>query len=177
MTSRVGDTAVDPVAGPREEAVRGLEHEVATLIRRVRRVTAERAHAVDERLQSSSYLMLSWLVDNGPVRASVMVESFHVDKAAVSRQLHHLVELGLVDRTPDPEDGRATLVSASDSAVRRLDAVTAERRRSFDDRLNGWDTDELDEFVSLLSRYNASLEAPAPGDSGARAARASSLAT
>ena len=80
----------------------------------------ERARAVHDDLQPASYLMLSWLADEGPVRASSMVENFHIDKGAVSRQIQHLVDLGLVERTPDPDDGRATLVAASDDAVRRL---------------------------------------------------------
>src|SRR5206468_9973810 len=96
----------------RADSVRDLEREVGVLIRRIKRVIGERAQAVHPELQPSSYLMLSWLADNGPVRPSVMVDDFHIDKGAISRQLQHLVDLGLVDRTADPDDGRATLVVA-----------------------------------------------------------------
>ena len=48
-----------------------------------------------------------------------------MDKGAVSRQVQHLVDLGLVDRQPDPDDGRATLLAASaDGAVARLADVS-----------------------------------------------------
>ncbi len=104
----------------RYESLRHLEREVGVLIRRVRRVIGERARSVHEDLQPASYLMLTWLADEGPVRASSMVEKFNIDKGAVSRQLQHLVDLGLVERTPDPDDGRATLVAASEDATRRL---------------------------------------------------------
>lgn len=144
----------------RVDSLRGLEREVGVLIRRVKRVIAERARAVHPDLQPSSYLMVSWLVDGGPVRASAMVEAFGIDKGAVSRQLQHLAELGLVDRTPDPDDGRATLVAASDDARRRLEMVTVDRRRWLDERLGGWDTTELDQLVSLLGRYNTALDKP-----------------
>jgi DNA-binding MarR family transcriptional regulator len=141
----------------RPDALRQLEREVGVLIRRIKRVIGERAHAVHEDLQPASYLMLSWLADEGPVRASSMVESFHIDKGAVSRQLQHLDELGLVVRTPDPADGRATLVAASDDAVRRLADVTAHRRKWLDEQLGDWSAEELTEFAATLHRYNTAL--------------------
>jgi DNA-binding MarR family transcriptional regulator len=142
----------------RTDRLVALEQEVGVMIRRIRRVLAERARKIHPDLQSSSYLMLSWLNQRGPQRASSMVESFGIDKGAISRQVQHLVDLGLVDRAPDPEDGRATLVSASADAVRRLDDVTAERRRLLDERLDDWSDADLDGFVELLRRYNRALD-------------------
>ena len=144
-------------AEARADALGGLEREVGILIRRVRRIIGDRARAVHPDLLPSSYLMLTWLIEEGPVRASVMAGTFHIDKGAVSRQLSHLVDLGLVDRSQDPEDGRASLVSASDEARRLLDNVVAEQRRHFDERLGDWSAEDLDGFVSLLGRYNTAL--------------------
>ena len=42
-----------------------------------------------------------------------------MDKGAVSRQVQHLTELGLIERTPDPADGRAALLAVTDDARRR----------------------------------------------------------
>jgi len=143
----------------RADSLRHLEREVGVLIRRIRRVIHERARAVHEDLQPASYLMLSWLVDEGPVRASEMVEKFNIDKGAVSRQLQHLDDLGLVTRTPDPADGRATLVVASEDARRRLADVSEHRRKWLDEQLGDWTTDELETFASTLGKYNLSLNA------------------
>jgi DNA-binding MarR family transcriptional regulator len=143
----------------RADSLRHLEREVGVLIRRVKRVIGERARAVHEELQPASYLMLSWLVDEGPVRAASMVEKFNIDKGAVSRQLQHLDDLGLVERTPDPADGRATLVAASDEARRRLADITEHRRKWLDEQLGDWTADELAHFADLLERYNNSLNA------------------
>ena len=68
-------------------------------------------------LQPASYLLLSHLAHEGPMRSSAIAESFGIDKGAISRQVQHLVDLGLVERMPDPADGRATLLSASDDAA------------------------------------------------------------
>jgi len=145
------------VTASRADSLRHLEREVGVLIRRVKRVIGVRARLVHEDLQPASYLMLSWLVDEGPVRASSMVETFNIDKGAVSRQLQHLDDLGLVVRTPDPADGRATLVAASEDAVRRLADVTEHRRKWLDEQLGDWDADDLEQFGQLLERYNRSL--------------------
>jgi DNA-binding MarR family transcriptional regulator len=136
-----------------------LEREVGVLIRRIKRVIGERARAVHPDLQPASYLILSWLADEGPLRAATMAESFDIDKGAVSRQLAHLVELGLVTRVPDPEDGRAMLVAASEDAQRRLADVAAHRRKWLDEQLGDWSAEELGSFVETLGRYNQALNA------------------
>jgi DNA-binding MarR family transcriptional regulator len=141
----------------RGETLRRLEAEVGVLIRRVRRVIHERARAVHEELQPSAYLLLAWLAEEGPVRASTIAESFGIDKGAISRQLQHLVELGLVTREPDPDDGRATLVAASGDALRRMADVAAHRRKWMDEQLGDWSATELADFVDILARYNDAL--------------------
>ena len=135
-----------------------LEEEFGVLIRRIRRVIAERAEAVHPELPSASYLLLAYIAEHGPVRASLIAEKFQIDKGAVSRQLQHLTDLGLVDKVVDPADGRAHLISASEEARRRLDEVVTQRRRWLDERLKYWSADELDAFAAELARYNATLE-------------------
>jgi DNA-binding MarR family transcriptional regulator len=135
-----------------------LEQEVGVLVRRIKRVIGERARAVHPDLQPASYLMLSLLTTEGPQRSSTMSERFNVDKGAISRQVQHLCELGLLEREPDPGDGRAILVSASADAIRRMKSVDADRRRWLKGRLAGWSEDDLRDFVAGLARYNAALD-------------------
>ena len=142
----------------RAEELGRLERELGVLIRRVRRVIGERARAVHPDLQPASYLMLSFLVAEGPQRSSVVSDTFNVDKGAISRQVQHLCDLGLLIREPDPADGRAMLISASPDAVRRLEAVDRDRRRWLDDQLAEWTEADLHEFVTGLSRYNRALD-------------------
>jgi DNA-binding MarR family transcriptional regulator len=135
-----------------------LEQEVGVLIRRVKRVIGDRARAVHPDLQPASYLMLTYLVSGGPQRSSVLSERFGVDKGAISRQVQHLCDLGLLERTPDPEDGRATLVSASADAVERMESINRDRRRWLEEQLAEWSEDDLREFVTGLARYNEALD-------------------
>jgi DNA-binding MarR family transcriptional regulator len=144
--------------GTRAHSLGRLEHEFGVVLRRVKRVLAERARAVHEELPPSSYLMLSYLEESGPSRSSAMAEVFAMDKGAISRQVQHLSDLGLVERTPDPADGRAALLAVTDEARLRMAEVQRDRRRWLDERLGDWSDDDLRSFVDMLSRYNASLD-------------------
>lgn len=138
----------------RDELLARLEQQVGIVVRRGKRMVGERARAVHPDLMGASYLLLVMLAQEGPIRASSMAEEFGIDKGAISRQLQNLEELGLVVRTPDPADGRATLVSASPQAVRRLEGVSKQRRSALGDRLAGWTPEELAAFTDQLERYN-----------------------
>jgi len=135
-----------------------LEHEVAVMVRRIRRVIADRARAVHPDLAPSSYLMLAFVAEKGPLRASEIAEQFDIDKGAISRQVTHLADLGLLARMSDPEDGRAMLVSVSEDGRRRLADVAHQRRAWLDERLDDWSDDDLTGFVGALGRYNRALD-------------------
>jgi DNA-binding MarR family transcriptional regulator len=137
-----------------------LEQEVGVMVRRIRRVIADRARSVHPDLAPSSYLMLTFVAERGPMRASEIAEQFEIDKGAISRQVAHLTELELLARVSDPEDGRAMLVSVSDEGRRRLADVTLHRREWLDARLGDWSESDLAGFVDSLGRYNRALDAP-----------------
>ena len=141
----------------RAESLRSLEREVGVMIRRVRRVIGERARAGHPALQPASYLILAHVAQSGPVRASMLVELFDIDKGAISRQIGHLLDLGLLAKEPDPADARASLISLTDEARRRMADVAAHRHKLLDENLADWSAEELEGFVGELSRYNQAL--------------------
>ena len=145
----------------REQAMRQLEQEFGVLLRRIRRAIGDRGRAVHPELQASAYLMLSYVREHGPLRASVLCSVFDLDKGAVSRQVQHLLDLGLVTRAPDPTDGRATLISVTDEAVRRMNAVEEERREGLSEKLGDWSAADIMDLVGSLARYNETLDSSA----------------
>jgi len=150
-------TGASLITDRRSVAVRSLEHEIVALLRRIRRGLAERALVVHPQLNATSYLLLTTLRDRGSCRAADLAEVFALDKGSVSRLVHQLLELGLVERSPDPADGRASILSVTDEAVRRLAAVSEHRREHFDERLAGWEPAEIEELATGLGRFNAAL--------------------
>ena len=70
------------------------------------------------------------------------------------------MDLGFVERTPDPADGRAMMLGVTDEAPAPAHRHLAQRRKLLDERLAGWSDDELAAFVTALGRYNrATLDA------------------
>lgn len=130
-----------------------LERELAVFYRRARGIAAEMARQVDPGLEPGAYAMLAQLEADGR-RASELADYFSIGKATVSRQLHALEELGLVDREPDPADGRAVLVRLTEEGRRRLLRVREARHAEYVQRLAGWDRDEVAELARLLGRFN-----------------------
>ncbi len=141
-----------------DETMRALEHEMGVLVRRIRRRIAERARMVHPELSPVAYSMLMALNDSGPRRASDLVDIFSIDKGAVSRQVGALLDLGLIERSPDPEDRRAAILAITEEGSRRLSTIADMRRREVTERLSGWSDDELGEFVAMMARYNNALE-------------------
>ena len=141
-----------------DETMRALEHEMGVLVRRIRRVIAERARMVHPDLSPVAYSMLMALNDSGPRRASELVDTFAIDKGAVSRQVGSLLDLGLIERTPDPEDRRAAILAITGEGSRRLAAIQQMRLREVSERLSDWSEEDLRGFVAVLARYNHALE-------------------
>jgi len=141
-----------------DETVRALEQEMGVLVRRIRRLIAERARMVHPDLSPVAYSMLMALNDSGPRRASDLVDLFSIDKGAVSRQVSALLDLGLIERSPDPEDRRAAILAITEEGSRRLSTIAEMRRREVIDRLSGWSDEDLRGFVAVMARYNSELE-------------------
>lgn len=141
----------------REEAIRGLEHELGRLLRRVRRGLADRAVLVDPALSATAYPLLVTLAEIGPHRAGELAEMFALDKGAVSRIVGQLLEFGLIERSPDPADGRASILSATDEAHRRFARLAEVRRAEVGVRLADWDPASIAELGAGLARFNAAI--------------------
>lgn len=141
----------------REEHLRDIESELEALIRRVRRVLVDRTRAVHPDLQPAALLVLGHVLAEGPVRAVDLAQRVDMDKAGVSRHVAQLVELGLLERRPDPDDRRAQLLVATPLAEDRVAAMRRARSARFGERLSAWSDAELADFADHLARYNAAL--------------------
>jgi len=146
------------VNGPATDRIRDLEAQMGVLARRIRRVVAERAAAIDPSLGHVGYSVFAQLGSTGACRQTDLVCALVTEKGAVSRAVQQLVDLGLVSRVVDPDDARAQLVALTELGEQRFEAVAEARRAAYAERLAEWTPDELNTFVALLTRYNQALE-------------------
>jgi DNA-binding MarR family transcriptional regulator len=145
---------VDP-----HQAFVSLEREIGLLLRRSRAISARLAGALHPDLDGAAYGLLALLQDAGPLRASDLVARLGLDKSTVSRQLSHLVSLGLVDRAADPDDGRAQVLTPSAEGARRLAGIREARRARWEADMAGWPAEDVATLATLLGRLNRLGEA------------------
>ncbi|WP_164520306.1 MarR family winged helix-turn-helix transcriptional regulator [Specibacter cremeus] len=147
------DDATDPAMRPLIEAV---EREFGTMMLKARDSLRERAAAIDTRLHPLGYKVVSVLANSGGQQQAAVAEALQVDKAMMSRTVKQLEEYGLLVRTPDPADGRAMLMTLTDSAATRYRESVSAARALLYERLAGWGADDVARFADLLARLNAS---------------------
>ncbi|MCQ6552836.1 MarR family transcriptional regulator [Streptomyces sp. C10-9-1] len=135
-----------------------LERELTVFLRRARASSGEMARQVHPELEPAAYGLLVRLEEAGEQRATELAGYFGVGKATMSRQLRALEDLGLVARTPDPADGRASLVRLTREGVVRFRHVRDARRERYRSKLAGWDRGEVAELARLLHQLNAGAE-------------------
>jgi DNA-binding MarR family transcriptional regulator len=82
-----------------------------------------------------------------------------LDKSTVSRQVAHLVDLGLVDRAADPVDGRAQVLTPSAEGSARLERIRESRRGRWEADLGDWRAEDVATLAGLLARLNRLGEA------------------
>jgi len=141
------------------EAFVRLEREIALLLRRARAISTRLAGELHPELDGAAYGLLALLQDTGPLRASDLVARLGLDKSTVSRQVANLVDLGLVDRTADPVDGRAQVLTPSAEGTARLARVRDSRRARWEADLNDWPAEDVAALAELLGRLNRLGEA------------------
>ncbi|WP_374109025.1 MarR family winged helix-turn-helix transcriptional regulator [Streptomyces sp. CC228A] len=142
-----------------DEAYLALERELAVFLRRARAQSGELAREVHPDLEPAAYGLLVRLDEAGEQRATELAGYFGVGRATMSRQLRGLEDLGLIARTPDPADGRASLVRLTDEGRARFRQVRDGRRARYVRKLADWDRAEVAELARLLHQLNTRAEA------------------
>jgi DNA-binding MarR family transcriptional regulator len=125
------------------------------LLRRLRQVKAEGELTLPE------ISALARLERGGPTTASALAKLEQISPQSMGATLGALEARGLIQRNPDPEDGRRIVLSVSDAGSR----VLGDRRNAAVERLaealaSGFTASELDKLMDvapLLERLAQSI--------------------
>ncbi|MBV9166577.1 MAG: MarR family transcriptional regulator [Solirubrobacterales bacterium] len=82
----------------------------------------------------------------------------------VSLRIDRLVQRGLAERRPDPDDGRGALVSLTDRGRELFEACAPEHLANAHELLAGLSESERDDLAQLLGTLLYTLEDPGPND-------------
>jgi DNA-binding MarR family transcriptional regulator len=147
----------------RDDLIERLFTGVVTVARQVH-ATGQRWTQSTADLTIAEAAVMRVVAREGSCRSSAVAAQLGVGPSAVSRLLTGLCERGLVERRPDPADGRAELLALTD----RGRTTMQERRTAYLERLRcrfaGWDPARLGAAAALLEELGELLatEPPAP---------------
>jgi DNA-binding MarR family transcriptional regulator len=145
-----------------------LELTFQLLGKRIYLPSVRHLRATNPGLDKASVPLLAALIDRADVRPSDLAVALELDLSTVSRQLHHLEQLGLVTRRPDGDDGRASRISLTPQGRDNLEFVRANRAATLDEVFRDWPADERQHLLTLLDRLLTGLTAlPGPASSAA----------
>ena len=80
-----------------------------------------------------------------------------LDPSTVSRAVASVVRAGLVERTADPYDGRASVLGLTAAGRRALGDALAWSDARLADALKEWSPEDITVFTALLQRFSSDL--------------------
>ncbi len=123
------------------------------IVRTARRLRQEAAGAESE-LTPTSASALATVERHGPLTPSELAEIERVRRPTATRTLRVLVDAGLVERAPDPADGRSALVSVNSNGRERLRRLRGRKNAYLARRMRDLSVDD----VATLERASVILE-------------------
>lgn len=131
-----------------------VARQLVRLVKTMERGKVQAAAARGDNMERACFALLVELADRGPRRTTALAEAVLADTSTVSRQVGQLVQLGYVERQPDPGDGRASQLAATDLGMRHVREGRARRNEMFARLLSGWSVADRRRLVELLERLN-----------------------
>ena len=139
-----------------------LTQELSRHARLLHAMKTSMAALVPEGLDPAAFTLLLTLVRCGPRRQGELAEMALLDPSTVSRYVGQLARAGYVERRPDPQDGRAVQLAASDAGTSIAREIGTRRQEAIMSALASWDPADIATLVTLLARLNDDLDAHRP---------------
>ncbi len=89
----------------------------------------------------------------GPVRVTDLAVWQGVDKSTITPQVRRLEQRGLIERSSDPADRRAALLSVTARGRRTCQRMDAAAVACISDALGDWPEEDRESFASLFGRF------------------------
>ncbi len=92
------------------------------------------------------------------IRQNVIAERMHISPSTLSETLDKLSADGYIERRPDPDDRRATLVAVTSKGKERAEELEALNAMMLSRLFENLDEDEKAQLVKLIDKLLAGLE-------------------
>jgi DNA-binding MarR family transcriptional regulator len=126
------------------------------VVRRAHRLRSVRVHSSCDK---SGLVLLSQLIEHGPMRLSDLAAAVELDPSTVSRQVRALCDGGFTQSLDDPDDKRARLLQISSSGRAEIESVANELERVLGRATRRWPKQDVEMLTTLLARLADDLAA------------------
>ena len=112
-------------------------------------ILAKSGESIDQQSHQTLRHLLAW----GPMRPTALSEMLATGASHVSKIVRRLETDGLVARSMDPADRRATLISLTEAGEAAARGVYALGDRMISEVLEGWSAADIDQYTTLTERF------------------------
>jgi DNA-binding MarR family transcriptional regulator len=124
----------------------------------VRRANLPRTHELFARragvaLERGAIVVLARLDEFGPIRPSELARILGVEPSTATRHVQDLQRRRLVDKHPDPSDGRSCVVEMTDEGCDTLRRFRKARFDLFEEIVADWDDEAVAGLADGLARF------------------------
>jgi DNA-binding MarR family transcriptional regulator len=156
------DTASDTASAVPTLAASAARLRLA-IVRTARRLRQEAVGTGGSELTPTAASALASVERHGPLTPSELAEIERVKRPTATRVLRVLTDAGLVDRAPDPDDGRSALVSVSAAGRERLRRLRGRKNAYLARRMRDLPADDVRTLERAATILEGILEAPQGG--------------
>lgn len=112
-------------------------------------VLAASGESIDQQAHATLRHLLAW----GPMRPTALAEVLATGASHVSKIVRRLEADGWVQRTTDPSDRRATLITLTEAGEAAAHGVYALGDRMIAEVLDGWSESDVRTYTELTARF------------------------
>jgi DNA-binding MarR family transcriptional regulator len=112
-------------------------------------ILAKSGESLDQQSHQTLRHLLAW----GPMRPTALSQVLATGASHVSKIVRRLESDGLVERTADPSDRRATLISLTEAGEAAARGVYALGDRMISEVLGGWSAADVRHYTELTERF------------------------
>jgi DNA-binding MarR family transcriptional regulator len=156
--TKTGITSVATSADTTTAEIDAALLSVARVMTQVRVHAKLRARAGVDIDRAGAAVLYKLLVEPESPRLCDLAERLGIDSPAVTRKVQQLEQLGLVVRSADPEDGRASRLLLTRDGKKSIERLLAARRHWLEERLAQWPTADRTEFARLLQLFASTID-------------------
>ncbi len=98
-------------------------------------------------IDRQTYPVLSGLARLGPQTAARLADEVGIDRSGASRYADRLRDAGLLERTPDPRDGRAVLLTLTSKGEATVATLRDRLSQHLADRISDWPDAQAEALV------------------------------